>query len=82
MSRPTEERASLSVPSCPPRPFGLSPLFGFAPEYLLMRDGEMMLRLLKQEADEEHGRVNPHPSMHSGHKEYHQIELLVDAGLS
>lgn len=46
-----------------------------------MRDGEMMLRLLKQAADEEHGRVILIRTMRSGHKEYHQVELLVDAGL-
>ena len=46
-----------------------------------MRDGEMMLRLLKQAADEEHGRVILVRTMRSGHKEYHQVELLVDAGL-
>ena len=33
-----------------------------------MRDGEMMLRLLKQAADEEHGRVILVRTMRSGHK--------------
>ena len=46
-----------------------------------MRDGEMMLNLLKQAADEEHGRIPVVRAFDGGHKEYHQIELLVDARL-
>lgn len=46
-----------------------------------MRDGEMMLRLLQQAADEEHGRILVVRTFDGGHKEYHQVELLVDAGL-
>ena len=46
-----------------------------------MRDGEMMLRLLKQAADEEHGRVLVVRTFDGGHKEYHQAELLEVDGL-
>ena len=41
----------------------------------------VVLGLLKQAADEEHGRVTLIRTMRSGHKEYRQVELLVDAGL-
>ena len=35
-----------------------------------MRDGEMMLRLLKEVADEEHGRILVVRTLDGGHKEY------------